>query len=461
MKSISTIIIALCTATSILAGQPSQVILDYIDTYKAIAVREMLDYKIPASITMAQGILESGAGQSELARESNNHFGIKCHSDWTGDKVYYDDDAKDECFRKYDKVEDSYRDHSEFLATRNRYASLFELKPDDYKGWAKGLKTAGYATNPKYADMLIKMIEDYQLYELDKLGKDDLKKLEKDNGTHLTDKEKEEQKEKEPANTNTKEEKKKVHTSWGGYSEQVFYFNRIPTLLAQPGDTPESIAKANHLRVEQFYTYNDMQPGMSVQPGTKIYLQPKRKKGSTKFHTVQSGETMWSISRDEGVRLDKLYAYNKLAPGQEPATGEQIHLRNKIKTAPKLVKQNSEKKKEVPVEKKSDSGNLQQKAEQENQKDEADDIFLDMDAEEEIVPETPGKNEPKQDEILPERPVDTAPAAKMPVYHTVQAKETLYALSKRYGVSVEDLQKWNKLQDNTIQIGQELIVGYQ
>ena len=139
---------------------------EYIDKYKDEAIYQMKKYKIPASITLAQGILESGDGNSELAKKSNNHFGIKCHSDWQGERVYYDDDKKDECFRKYNKVKDSYNDHSEFLL-RPRYAALFEYALTDYKSWAKGLKKAGYATNPNYAKHLIKIIEENELHKLD------------------------------------------------------------------------------------------------------------------------------------------------------------------------------------------------------------------------------------------------------------------------------------------------------
>ena len=154
--------------------------LQYIKKYAPLAVLEMHKYDIPASITLAQGILESGNGRSQLASKSNNHFGIKCHVGWKGQKVYHDDDEKGECFRKYKFVETSYKDHSEFLSGRRRYASLFKLRKSDYKGWAKGLKKAGYATDKKYPKKLIKIIEEYKLYEFDKFREKDLKKLKKE-----------------------------------------------------------------------------------------------------------------------------------------------------------------------------------------------------------------------------------------------------------------------------------------
>lgn len=150
--------------------------LQYIRKYAPLAVLEMHEYKIPASITLAQGILESGNGRSNLAAKSNNHFGIKCHVGWKGEKVYHDDDEKGECFRKYKYVQTSYKDHSTFLSGRRRYASLFELRKSDYKGWARGLKKAGYATDKKYPKKLIKIIQDYKLYEFDKFTKKDLKR---------------------------------------------------------------------------------------------------------------------------------------------------------------------------------------------------------------------------------------------------------------------------------------------
>ena len=158
--------------------------LQYIKKYAPIAVSEMHKYKVPASITLAQGILESGNGRSQLASKSNNHFGIKCHTGWKGAKVYHDDDEKGECFRKYKYVESSYEDHSQFLSGRRRYASLFALRKTDYKGWSKGLKKAGYATDKNYPKKLIKIIETYELYEFDKIREKDLKRVKK--GTSKT-----------------------------------------------------------------------------------------------------------------------------------------------------------------------------------------------------------------------------------------------------------------------------------
>ncbi len=456
MKKVCTAFSILLTSITLSAGQPSQAVLDYIDQYKAIAVAEMLEYKIPASITMAQGILESGAGQSELAKKSNNHFGIKCHSDWKGEKVYYDDDAKDECFRKYDHVEDSYRDHSEFLSSKQRYAELFKLDADDYKGWAKGLKAAGYATNPKYADLLINLIENYELQSLDKMSLAEAKK-------HNKKVDKDDPKEKEDPIVKNEESKKDKNFTWGGYNEDVYYFNRIPAVTIQAGDSPEKLAEKHHKKLSLLKDYNDIENGGTLTPGTKFYLQPKRKKGDTKFHTVKEGETMWSISRDEGVRMEQLYKYNKMRIGEEPAVGEQINLRDKRKDDIKLKKEKGERSEEKGVRNKEEGVRSEEKVPVEKEKEDDDnDEFMDFD-EEIIAPEkinTPpgaqGENEIKEEDIVTPPTEDI----KVAVTHTVAAKETLYGLSKVYGVTVTQIQEWNSLKDNTISIGQKLIVGY-
>ena len=202
----------------------NQYTLVYIDIYKEIAIDKMLTYKIPASITLAQGILESGSGRSELSKKSNNHFGIKCHKDWNGKKVRYDDDKKRECFRKYDEPEGSFNDHSLFLTSRNRYASLFELKPNNYKGWAKGLKKAGYATDRKYSHKLINLIEDYHLYDYDDLVL-----------------------------------KEKGNVKWNSSEESSKKIkNSDKIVIVSTGDTLYSIAKNNKTTVEKLKEMNDL-----------------------------------------------------------------------------------------------------------------------------------------------------------------------------------------------------------
>ena len=261
----------------------------YIEQYSKDAITQMHKHKIPASITMAQGILESSNGNSRLAVKGNNHFGIKCHN-WDGKKIYEDDDKKNECFRKYDNVLASFEDHSLFLKKYNRYAFLFDLKITDYKSWAKGLKTAGYATNKKYADLLIKLIEENQLYELDKV---------------------------EEAQSIVAESLRNVY----------LHPNRIKYVISKEGETLLEIAKEFDMRLWQLYKYNDIENMYELTKGEKIFIQPKKNKGKVESHVVEDGESMRSISQFYGVKLKKLKRRNKHLSGFEIKSGFKIKLR--------------------------------------------------------------------------------------------------------------------------------------
>jgi len=225
-------------------GKVNNFTVDYIGTYKDIAIRKMEEYKIPASITLAQGILESGNGLSELAKKSNNHFGIKCHSSWTGKKVYHDDDRRGECFRKYPSAEGSFNDHSKFLTNRGRYEFLFDLSPDDYKAWAKGLKKAGYATDRKYPKKLISFIENFELYKYDDLVLDDraYKKYAKANALEIPQ-------ESEVAIVERQEQR-------GG--RVAYRSSSIATYRVDKGDTLYSIAREHDLTVEELKELNKL-----------------------------------------------------------------------------------------------------------------------------------------------------------------------------------------------------------
>lgn len=287
---------------------------DYIEQYKGMAVKEMLLSGVPASITLSQGILESGDGNSTLARNANNHFGIKCHGQWTGEKYYMDDDAKGECFRVYESVFDSYKDHSEFLSTRDRYSDLFKLKKTDYKGWAHGLKKAGYATNPKYPELLIKIIEENSLHQYDEM-------------TSVPESS-------EPVIAQT--EKPKPHrgkladeseftVSMGG--KILMHRNRIKYTVAQDGDSFETFEKHFDIRKWQLTRYNDIDKNHKFTQGEIVYLQPKRGKAKEEFHVVVSGETMRDVSQQHGISLKKLYKKNRMEMGTQPTTGQKLYLR--------------------------------------------------------------------------------------------------------------------------------------
>jgi LysM repeat protein len=291
---------------------------EYIKTYKDIAIEKMINYRIPASITLAQGILESGSGNSRLAQKANNHFGIKCHKGWTGKTFYMDDDEKNECFRKYKKAEDSYRDHSLFLTQRGRYSFLFDLKITDYKAWAKGLKKAGYATNPKYPEILISIIERYDLMKYDNQGK------------------KENQEDKKPVKKTGKqvvasnlsvENFKKFEKYPSG--RQIFINNDRKLIIAKSGDTFFGLAKEFGIYTWQLYKYNDLEKDYLLKVGDIIYLQKKKRKAARehRYHEVANGQTIRQISQLYGVRESRLYKINNLPKGVQVGAGEIIKLR--------------------------------------------------------------------------------------------------------------------------------------
>lgn len=287
---------------------------DYIKEYKDIAIEKMNEFGIPASITLAQGILESGSGNSRLARRANNHFGIKCHKGWDGKTFRLDDDERRECFRKYKNPAESYRDHSYFLTTRGRYSDLFKLEVTDYKGWAKGLKKAGYATNPKYPQLLIKIIEQEKLYEFDKGRKIAKKTKDKPKG----------------------DKKRQVYTvgadqfelvKTGGNDRNVYSNNGVNFIIAEEGDEVHELAEEFEIYSWQIYKYNDLDKKDDLKPGQMIYLEKKKTKSKTAFHMVKENESMYTISQQYAIRLKNLYKRNKMEPGTEPEKGQRILLR--------------------------------------------------------------------------------------------------------------------------------------
>ena len=271
---------------------------DYFSTWGEVAVQQMVQYRIPASITLAQGVLESGAGKSELARKANNHFGIKCNG-WTGRKSYHDDDERGECFRAYDNAYQSYVDHSVFLTNSPRYRRLFDLKRTDYKGWAKGLKACGYATSPTYATRLIEIIETYGLHRYD-VGKG-------------FDKQRIEQ----------------MHQS--ADQRQVFTFNRNYYVRARRGDTFRRIADDVDVSYRRLAKFNERDKNDTLEEGEIIWLQKKRRKApkesKNRPHRVEPGESMYIISQRYGIRLKNLYKMNGLSPDYVIQTGDLLRVR--------------------------------------------------------------------------------------------------------------------------------------
>lgn len=396
------------TAATLKAQRPDDILL-YINTYKKIAIEEMQRTGVPAAIKLAQGIHETQAGTSDLVRKSNNHFGIKCKNTWTGDKVYHDDDARAECFRSYTQPEQSYRDHSDFLKGSPRYAFLFQLDPTDYKAWAEGLKKAGYATNYRYPQILVKLIEDYNLeqYTLIAMGKlspsdDDLA-----NNTESTGNTSsiviQAVKPSVAGSASVKEmPESKIKLVRPAYPAGAFSINNTKCAFVKEGTALLTVAEQYGVSFARLLDFNDLNDGDVLKEDQLVFLQRKRKTGNTEFHMVQAGETLYDICQSEGIRMESLLADNLLAENMQPAAGEKLYLQNKAVNRPMLAD-----------EKKA---------------------------------------------IMKEAVIDTAIATTDPATHVVQTKETLYSISKKYGVSLDQLKSWNKLDSADVKIGQQLLI---
>lgn len=306
MKYIRHLIALACCLMVVLSASAQRKLTsynNYIKQYAPLAVEQMKRHNVPASITLAQGLLESGAGMSTLSVKSNNHFGIKCGSGWRGRSVRANDDAPNECFRAYRKVEDSYEDHSLFLVGNQRYASLFRLKKTDYKGWARGLKKAGYATDPSYANKLITIIETYDLYKYDNDG---MSKREARKWQKLL--------------------KKKP---WLANPHEVLIANGLAYVVARDGDTFQLLGGEFDISWKKLVKYNDLQRDYTLEEGDIIYLKEKNKKtvADVIYHEVREGDSMHSISQIYGVRLKTLYKLNVMADDHIPEVGERVWLK--------------------------------------------------------------------------------------------------------------------------------------
>jgi len=391
----------------------SQAFNTYINQYKEITIQEMGRTGVPASIKLAQGLLESNAGRSTLAQKANNHFGIKCGGKWKG-KTHYrkDDDYRNgklvkSCFRKYKKATDSYIAHSNFLKENRRYNSLFSLHSKDYKAWAKGLKKAGYATSKTYAKKLIKLIEEYHLYKYD-------------------------------------------HASpLGGYTPSIaiakkeyIYVNDVKMVFAKAEDTPYTIAERLNTSPSRIVAYNEGIEYTSEKLGeeTRVFLQKKRKKfrGRSKYHTVKAGENMYSISQLYGIRLDKLYKRNRMSKNSEPAIGEGIRLKGKARKSPKLRSTKTATLENEPI------VNAPQKEPTRDYQP----VLV-------HTPTTPAPSETSS-QNSPTKPTYKQSATSK---HTVQKGETLWRISQKYGLSVKELMAKNNLQTTTIHTGTTLRIN--
>jgi len=373
-----------------LQAQQGADIVEYVNTYKNLAIQEMVRTGVPASITLAQGIHETSAGKSDLVLKSNNHFGIKCKSTWTGGKVYHDDDAAGECFRQYSVPLESYKDHSDFLKNSPRYSFLFDLDPHDYKSWAYGLKKAGYATNIKYPQILVKLIEDYNLqdYTLIALGEKQAPSgeiLVSSNPSTPTVIQR-------PVETRQPKEV--------DYPVGEFKINQTRVVYLPAGTSLLAVAEEFNIPYSRLLEFNDMKDINLLEADQLVYLQRKRKQGSKEFHVVEDGESMYLISQSEGIRLDALAELNLVKPDVIVAAGEKLYLQARAPVPPIL-----------------------------------------------------------QSEVVALQPVTSSgTAAAQAAKHIVQTKETLYTISKMYGVELQKLQEWNRLDTTNLRIGQELVI---
>ncbi|MEL7020597.1 MAG: glucosaminidase domain-containing protein [Bacteroidota bacterium] len=453
-----------------LTAQGKEDRLNYIEKYKDIAMEEMNRAGVPASIKLAQGILESNAGRSYLARRANNHFGMKCGSaaQWSGKKIYREDDDYDEngklrksCFRVYKNPEASYIAHSEFLRDERkayRYGFLFRLDAQDYKRWAKGLKQAGYATGANYDRKLISLIETYQLDQYDQQAA----QIAVAGGKKRKDK-------KRNSSTN-KPQQPTTPAADRPTLQGLSVVNDVKMVRAQTGETPLDVANRAAVDVSYILKYNEelSSPDQSLSAGTAVYLQPKRGayRGRQQFHKVVDGERMYDIAQRYAIKLRKLYKRNRMEGGSQPAVGERVQLRGRRKTPPRLRAQ------QIPTDRpvldmEEDTDEWQMETPEES--------LPEIESERPPVdtpPKPPVPNRPVPP-VTPDstRPTETTPKPAPPVisaeksnannaqYHTVQSGETLYRISRQYGVSVAQIMQWNQLSSATIRVGQRLKIS--
>lgn len=446
----------------------------YIATYKAIAIDEMRRSGVPAAIKLAQGILETQSGNGWLVLNSNNHFGIKCKNNWVGETVNYDDDARQECFRKYGSAADSYRDHSAFLRNNPRYAFLFQFAPDDYKSWAYGLKQAGYATSRTYPQQLIKIIEDNNLeqYTLEGMG---VAKAapEEDNDSRPAVQERPAAS--RPVAVATQPARQPAAPK--KHPKGVFQINGRKVLYLPAGTSLIQVANQHNVRLSRLLKYNDLSSDAPLKEDMYIFLQKKSKKGNDDYHVVAAGETMHDVAQVEGIQVKWLRRRNKMQEGEEPAAGTRLALDGYANATPRLAK-GSKAKEDEEAENYSltkEGQGVTEQAPQEQapaapaqpaQQPQKSGVPVAMVEDLKKLGEvnTSGGAQaqpPKKETTAPARPAtpQQAPARGILQYHDVQPKETAYGICKRYNITIEQLQQWNNLQNTDIKIGQRLLVG--
>lgn len=447
------ICLVICEALN--ANAQSLSTTQYIDSYKSVAMEEMRRSGIPAAIKLAQGILETQSGNGWLVLNSNNHFGIKCKNNWVGQTVHYDDDEKQECFRKYTSAQESWRDHSEFLRNNPRYKFLFDLNPEDYKAWAYGLKTAGYATSRTYPQQLIQIIERYNLQQYNAQA---LSNAPIPAGPVFVQEEGY-----SPAAPAAEGQQAPVvaQAPQKNYPQggTVFKINGRKVILVEEGTALLQVANQRDIRLSNLLKYNDLAQDVPLEKDMLIFLQSKSKRGQNDYHVVAPGETLHDIAQVEGVQMRWLRKRNKMAEGEQPAAGEKIALDGYASAKPKLgsntvvVKEETHKDLE-PRKIIKDIREEIEKAKNAGAEGAKGPATAEASAPKPAAPQ-PSGIPPAMVEDLKKVGAVT-PAGSQ--YHTVAEKETLYSISRQYNITVAQLQQWNNLQNNGIKIGQQLIV---
>ena len=448
----------------------------YIDKYKDVAMAEMQRSGVPASITLAQGILESSCGNSPLATKGNNHFGIKCHDGWEGKSMSFDDDHKDECFRCYESVDQSFKDHSDFLRTRQRYAFLFEYSPTDYKKWAYGLKQAGYATNPNYPEMLINNIEKFNLNQYD------IYESFADNSNSP----KPQTNEQKDSNRlgevwDNIENKISTTTSTSAQSSDVFYVNHVKAVRLTSEKTVEQVSTKYRVRAEHLLKYNELNTTAKLPAGTIVYLQPKRRQGDSLYHVVKNNETMYDISQQHVIRLQYLYVKNNMEQGTQPANNEVIYLREKRGTVP-ILRGNEPAK---VITESSTLTTIGTKPVNATTNEEPTLNYAKPMPADPLFPKTEEDKNPSTDlqpaqndtfdklstgsvNVTPNDATYTTASTEPSInyitstetegvdYYTVKTKDTLYSIAHAHGLTVNQLMEINQLGSNVISVGMRL-----
>jgi LysM repeat protein len=541
------------TITSFSQQSYDDQVMDYITKYKSMAIEEQKRSGVPASITLAQGILETSAGQSELCNNASNHFGIKCKNTWTGETYSYTDDAKDECFRKYDCAKTSYADHSDFLKSNKRYSNLFSLSPTDYAAWAYGLKRCGYATNPQYAQKLIKFIEDYKLQQytyaaLDNNGEEILyaaaqpKAIYKTtNVSNITPGENIPRNDANYASSNTLNEQPEIYVEKVRQQQEetnsvakdyytITTKNGLKGFYARKGDILLEFAIKNKVRYAKLLEFNDL-PDAPLEADMFIYLSKKPKTSNTFTHTVVAGETMLQISQYEGIQLGELRTLNHLSQGQEAVPGSVLNLQSPSDKVPEIYVNTPVNNSNAPTQRvvqlSNDAGfvpagkpveindsdnetvtdlsgtktteapvNIANEqpveetivetrpANQQSQNISKNQTALDKlkahmdkvvynqtefepkssgnynrsDSDEETVTQNNVKTETVKTTAKQNKTKITPKAVAKPKVHTVKKGETLFEIADKYGMTVKELQKLNKLKSSNIQPGTKLKV---